>query len=319
MAPSYGATGWYRCNVPGKELARQGHTVHLDVVPELNYVYEYDIMVISNGAAAPAVQAVDYAKSIGKFVIADLDDDPWHMTEWNPGVATWSGEQQYYVETVLAHADRVTTTNSSLAEYLTRFNKDVVVLPNCLPGEYWKSQSAPRDTAVLGWIGGHTHYGDLEMVAEPVNRVLAERDDVELCLTIFEEPPFEPTKKVTVLEHTSDLTALERLYGSIGIGIAPLVDDHFNRSKSDLKFLEYGAAGVPCVASDIVTYNNTIRHGENGFLARTSQDWFDMLTQLIDDADLRRRVGAEARKTAESRFIDKNIGLWEKAYNLAPS
>lgn len=319
IAPGHGATAWYRCNVPGRELARRGHTVHLDVAVELNVLYEYDIIVFSNGATEATLAALQYAKSAGKLVIADLDDDPWHMNESNPNLLRWDAQEAALVEGCLSHADRVTTTNPFLAEFLTQFNRSVVVLPNCLPGELWNVEKSAHSKMTIGWVGGHTHYFDLEMVAGPINELLVGRSDLELHLTVFEESPFEPASKVKLLPITFDFAQFPEVFSGIDIGIAPLADNHFNKSKSDLKYLEYAAAGVPCVASDISTYSRIIRHGENGLLAATADDWVACLTELIEDTVVRERIAAEARKTAEGRFIDKNIGLWERAYGLPPS
>lgn len=316
LVSTRGASSWYRCNVPGKELARRGHVAHMDVSMEPSVVYQYDVIVISNAGTSVGVQVVEYAKSIGKKVIADIDDDPWHMTEWNPNVMRWNDEERASVERILSIADRVTTTSSFLADWVRQFSRDVVILPNCLPREYWDVEKVPHDKTVIGWIGGHTHYNDLVSVAGPINHVLSSHPDVAMQVALFEGHPFEPKKRVEVLPVTVDLTAYGHMFSQVDIGIAPLVDDHFNRSKSDLKVLEYGAVGIPSVASKIVTYDSTIRHGENGFLASTPEEWEEHLTRLIEDEALRERMAAEARKTAESRFIDKNIGLWEKAYGI---
>ena len=41
---------------------------------------------------------------------------------------------------------------------------------------------------------------------------------------------------------------------NLDIAVAPLVDHPFNRAKSALKLLEYGALALPVVATDIEPY-----------------------------------------------------------------
>src|SRR3546814_14721972 len=57
----------------------------------------------------------------------------------------------------------------------------------------------------------------------------------------------------------------EEFFRSIdyAVGVAPLSDTTFNRSKSDIKFLELAALGIPTIASDVAPYRS-IRHGETG-------------------------------------------------------
>lgn len=47
-------------------------------------------------------------------------------------------------------------------------------------------------------------------------------------------------------------------------GVAPLRDEEFNRAKSDLKFLEYTALGLPAVVSDRPSYAVAERYGAVG-------------------------------------------------------
>jgi glycosyltransferase involved in cell wall biosynthesis len=103
---------------------------------------------------------------------------------------------------------------------------------------------------------------------------------------------------------------------SFDIAIAPLKNIEFNKAKSDLKYLEYAMAGLPVVASDIEAYNKTIIHGQNGFLAKSEEEWFKYLSLLIEDYKLREKIGRAARAYAETRTIEKNIHLWEEAYGL---
>jgi glycosyltransferase involved in cell wall biosynthesis len=75
--------------------------------------------------------------------------------------------------------------------------------------------------------------------------------------------------------------------------------------------------GLPVVASHVESYAHSIVNGENGFIAKNSKDWLKYLRRLVEDAELRDEMGRAAKQLAESRTIDKNIALWEKAYGLS--
>jgi glycosyltransferase involved in cell wall biosynthesis len=60
--------------------------------------------------------------------------------------------------------------------------------------------------------------------------------------------------------------------------------------------------GVPVVCSAVGATLEFVRHGENGFLASTPEDWEECLGLLIADASLRERVGLAGRRTIEQRF-----------------
>ena len=83
------------------------------------------------------------------------------------------------------------------------------------------------------------------------------------------------------------------------IVLAPLeLGNIFCRAKSEIKFVEAGALGLPVVASAIDPYRDSITHGKNGFLVSTEKEWFQALSSLIEEPSLRARVGLAARETA---------------------
>jgi glycosyltransferase involved in cell wall biosynthesis len=90
---------------------------------------------------------------------------------------------------------------------------------------------------------------------------------------------------------------------SIDVSLAPLeLNNRFTEAKSELKYFEAGLVEVPTVASDIPSYRFAIRHGHNGFLCSTKDDWFNALETLVLDRSLREGMGKEARQDAVQRY-----------------
>jgi glycosyltransferase involved in cell wall biosynthesis len=65
--------------------------------------------------------------------------------------------------------------------------------------------------------------------------------------------------------------------------------------------------GLPCVATDVGTTPLIIRDGENGLLVRSESEWLQALRRLIDDPDLRRRLGQQARRDAVARYSNQAV------------
>jgi hypothetical protein len=81
---------------------------------------------------------------------------------------------------------------------------------------------------------------------------------------------------------------------------------------SNLKVLEYGAWGIPCVASKIPPYVTTIRNGKNGFNDIT----YENIAYLIENESERKRMGATMKAIVEKDFdMRKNVHLWPKVWN----
>jgi glycosyltransferase involved in cell wall biosynthesis len=92
------------------------------------------------------------------------------------------------------------------------------------------------------------------------------------------------------------------LFNTCDIGVYPLPDDEWSRGKCGFKAIEFMACGVPVVASAIGVNREIIEDGVNGFLAATDDDWVEKLRRLLDDPELRRRMGAAGRTTIEERY-----------------
>jgi glycosyltransferase involved in cell wall biosynthesis len=111
----------------------------------------------------------------------------------------------------------------------------------------------------------------------------------------------------------TDIMSSYRVY-DWHIGMAPLMDSYFNALKSRTKLIEYGARGIPTVASAVGEYVDWIDHGENGMLVKTPGEWTSALTYLTDNPSELQRMGTAARKKAEEAKISNNIHLWEQVY-----
>ena len=115
---------------------------------------------------------------------------------------------------------------------------------------------------------------------------------------------------------------ISKYYGkllSLGlhIGIAPLVDNNFNRCKSNIKYLEYTMAGIPVIASNVLPYSSTIKDGEDGIIVKKGRYnlWKRALESLIENEKERIRLWENAKmKVIQHYDIRKKVLLYKKVY-----
>lgn len=95
--------------------------------------------------------------------------------------------------------------------------------------------------------------------------------------------------------------------------IAPLMDIPFNRSKSDIKFIEAAQLGIPCICQDMVTYESA----PSILKFKTADELADKLDQITNWKNRAKyyRMVPELRKIGESRFLElpQNIGCFLEA------
>ncbi len=86
------------------------------------------------------------------------------------------------------------------------------------------------------------------------------------------------------------------------IGIMPLLDTRWEKGKCGFKLIQYMASFLPTVASPAPANEEITVQGETGFIAGNNDEWEKYLLMLINDAELRKRMGSAARKRVEDNY-----------------
>jgi glycosyltransferase involved in cell wall biosynthesis len=295
----------------------------LQAFPE--QVSEADLVIIQRDFPRYAEaydEVIAQARLHNRPVVYELDDLLVDLPETHPDYGHYTGVRGPILEAA-ASAQAVVCTTESLGEYLRQFNPHVHVWPNYLNDSLWSLRSiAPideveRSTRVIGYLGSHSHRPDLEEIVPVLERLLERyRDRVLLRLWGMQVP--ERLAELTNVESVSvglvDYGAFARYFiqQECDVFIAPLLDNRFNRSKSSLKFLEYGALGVPGVYSRVTPYENIVDPGKTGFLASSSEEWEEYLVELLESPALRVEIGSAAQD-----FIRQNWLLSDHAHEWA--
>jgi hypothetical protein len=78
----------------------------------------------------------------------------------------------------------------------------------------------------------------------------------------------------------------------------------YQSQKPAVKVLNYMSLGLPVVCDSLPAYRDLGEEGKELLFADTLEEWRSQLTRLLDDLDLRVRLGEAARKAAEPYSID---------------
>lgn len=220
----------------------------------------------------------------------------------------------------IAAADVVTCSTSALAEKVRWWNPRAVVLPNCLPAEWF---GEPRrhvygGAVTIGWAGSMFHQQDWPTV-RPQLAQFARRQPRARFATIGADY-MSGAVQVSRSQGWGTMTDLLRTL-DFDIGIAPLVPSEFNRSKSHAKLLEYGARGIPAVATAWGEYPAWVwrregySHPPALLVHNDPEQWVKHLEWLCDD-DHRAATAAAARLRAKDYQIADHAWRWADVYRL---
>lgn len=309
--------GQYRILQPARLLHQNGYatvSAHPQILEsDLLRTMAPDVVVLQFQQTDQQIEAMRRYRSAlpDAFFVYEIDDLFWQVPDASVHKAAVGPDAKLRIKTAASICDAITVTTEHLAVEMRRLtgNKDVRVVPNEVPMQFINAAREGRRSARVecakprvGWAGGIGHSGDLEIITS-VMKILGDEvhwvfmglvpNGVDLVSVEF-HPGVEFDK------YAAGLGAL-----NLDIALAPLQDNAFNRCKSDLRILEYGAAGFPVIASDIVTYRDC------PYLMRVTheaEDWAEAIRTLIrSPADRESMAEALHNWVVEHRCMDRNL------------
>jgi glycosyltransferase involved in cell wall biosynthesis len=204
-------------------------------------------------------------------------------------------------------ASAVLVGNAYLAAYAAERNSKVFILPSTIDLAKYPVQPepAPDSPFVICWTGSASTLAHFETARAALERFAAQRPTV--IRIICSHPPERPIAGAeNVFVPWSEQGEAEAV-GACHVGIMPLPDNQYTQGKCGMKALQYMATGRPVVIAPVGMNRDLVKHGENGFLASTDDEWVDALTRLADSPDLRRRMGGAGRRTVEDHYSGEAV------------
>lgn len=233
---------------------------------------------------------------------------------------------------IMSECSEVTVTCNYMKQYYSQWLNNVTVLPNYMP-KFWldryydenkltknytqniKKRKKPRvlyaaSGAHFDVAGRNKNQDDFSHIADTVRKTCNEIQWV----FIGGYPPYMQdllqSKKIEfhpwtwIPDYPEMISKL-----NVNLTIAPLMDNTFNRCKSDLKFIEAASFGLPCVCQDLVTYT----HAQHKFT--TGDELIDNIKAIVKDKSVYMKACRKAREYANTRWledhIDKHVELYK--------
>lgn len=289
---------------------------------EENYVY-VDVIFMHRLMHVGLAENVKKGRKAGQVIINDLDDWYWGLDPANHAFKATDPkfnkeENRYEYRSILNNSNLVICSTPYLAHRLHEWNfqAPVTVVKNTIDVPRFNvHRHVDIERPTVGWVGSTAHRsGDLETMKgilgplyrngeielqhsghvdmegydQFATRIGVEKDDVKTL-------PMKPHQ-----EYPDILT--------MDIGIVPLRVTPFNRAKSDIKGLEYAAAGIPFIAQNIDSYADLKMTLDVGRIARKPSDWIKHIRSLKDY-----RVREEEAMKNREAIMTRDIALGASA------
>lgn len=276
--------------------------------------YNPDVIVLQRQIGDERLEAMRRIKAFSRaFKVYELDD-------YLPNLPIKSVHREHMPKDILkslrrglGFVDRFVVSTQPLAEAFVGLHDDIRVIENRLPVGWWGGLHGARRQGHkprVGWAGGVSHTGDLELVLDVVRELAGEVEWVFFGMCPDKLRPYvkEIHVGVNIDSYPVALAAL-----NLDLAIAPVEQNLFNECKSNLRLLEYGACGFPVVCSDMVCYRSDlpVTRVKNRF-----KDWVDAIRMHTNDLDAAARLGDELRSRVYRDWMldGANVEAWRKAW-----
>jgi glycosyltransferase involved in cell wall biosynthesis len=241
-------------------------------------------------------------KMVNKNIIFDIDDSIYMPDKEEKGIV---GRIKKYIKkeevvSILKLSKCAIVENNHIKNFVQNYCKNVYIITGPMdieknfPREY---RSGSEDIAI-GWIGSPSTSAYLGMLDE-VFQKLSQKYKIKVRLIGAGNYSIDGVFVENIA--WNEETEVSELH-KFDIGVMPMPDNEWTRGKVGCKMLQYMANAIPAVVSWTPTNADIIEDGVNGFLAVSEDEWIEKLSRLIEDFQLRQKMGASGRKTVEEKF-----------------
>lgn len=262
---------------------------------------EADVVVVQRQVDPLPGRSLERAVMRGRALILDVDDAVW-LPEPGAHPVTRLRRNAEKLKWLAAQADRVIAGNDYLADWLSRYARDVSVVPSLVDTD----KAAARvhhdsQELVLGWIGSSSTAQYLRQVSAPLAAFAASRPELTVkLLTVGGQAP--AITGVRCEQWRWSEARESAALAQMDVGLMPLPDNAWTRGKCAYKALQYMSAGVPVLADDVGITAQVVGASSAGIVAGTTADWQEGLDRLAGNAALRQRMGATGRARVEEDY-----------------
>lgn len=282
-------TSFYRGAGPLASMMLDGRGLNLETGQRIDWVWMrgVDAVFMQRPFSPDHVRIMSMAKLHGKPVWVDYDDDLFTVPSSNPAHGMYRQQSVHHnIMTLITQADVVTCSTEALRTKFVKILEHVqragdlndsvphknfspekfVVVPNAYDEEllnygirHW-SEPLPPATRTVMWRGSSTHDADLRLYTPAIAEAFLKAG--EGWTMNFVGSPFWQSietleargiesKRLLVTETMDPIEYFHYIFHvQPALMIVPLVDDLFNRSKSNIAWIEASHAGAMTLAPD---------------------------------------------------------------------
>lgn len=291
--------------------------ISLEGRSSLDTVHWADVVVFCRNTEPAYAHLLNEAVASHKPVIFDLDDNFWDVPfETDPVLARYHRLplRIQQLERYLTHSNLIRVYSPEMIDVVRRLNSNLAVTKAGF--DFSLLEKEPKSSCEVRPCNGRKVrivYATSRIVddqyllfLEGLQKALNEFGDrIEVTIWGCQPAELAEHRSVKLLPLVSTYDGFLREFSKSGfdIGLAPLSDTQFNRSKTNTKYRDYGACRVAGIYSDVAVYNSCVKDGVTGLLVKNEpESWFCAIERLVNDQQLREQVKEQAYRDVYEEF-----------------
>ena len=258
---------------------------------------QYDIIFIQRKLFLP-IEFL-YIRRKAKKIIYDFDDAIMYRSPKSKSPYSFSRRTRFAFMT--KRVDLVIAGNQFLKSEVLPYNSNVVIIPTSVDLSHYtlKNDFSQSVRITIGWLGSRSSLRFVKNLIPAFENIFKKHSNTQLKIVCSEflESAHMPIikKKWSLNEEVEDLKSFD-------IGVMPLSNDIWSKGKCGLKILQYNSVGVPAVCTPVGVNREIVVDGVNGFWAQNEAQWEDCLLKLIEEKELRKKMGLKGREIVEKNY-----------------
>ncbi len=261
---------YHRMRWPADFVAHQRphwRVINLDFRAEERFSWglDADLLVLLHCGDIEFLPLIEERKKRGLKTLIELNDNFYHPQPWNQARQWWSSPLIWNLyEKLAAAADGVLVSGPGLYELFEPKNPGKVhIIENHYPEKLQNFEEVykdPQSEFVLGWAGSAGHMADLLSVLPILRELLDEHSNLKIHLMGDQTiPDFVrlPSDRVKYFPFGSVQSYLD-FWNNVHLAFVPLLDNPYNRCRSDIKAVEISGKAVLPIVQNSFTYQKFI-------------------------------------------------------------
>jgi len=300
------------------KLKKKGYDVECQIYPKtiknkfklFKSLSAYDIVFIQK--KMPSFIDLYFFSWLSKKLVFDFDDAIQLKHETSIKKRSRTAEQKFYG--ILKKADLLVVGNKVLESESRKYNKNIIVVPSVLEtdGMPQKDYAVKNENFIVGWVCTVVNLSQLELLGD-VFRKLSKVIPLEVRVISGERPNIDG---VNLKYIPWTLEGQDKEIAMFDAGVMPLPNDSKHaKGKCGYKAIQYMAAGVVPVLSDVGSNRDIVTDNETGFLIDNIEDFYDRLKYVYDNPETAAKIGRRASEHVKNYYsVDAAVDILDKGF-----